>query len=117
MNSPDNLTSMSVFLTSVRQLQTIGVELLHAIHNRVKGWTDDRTIGDIFCRYGRLFDLYSVFSDAQEFAASGVVSFAKRSRDFADFVGFCWPGHRRELTGLGLPAVGLCSPFALGGHL
>ena len=86
MNSPDNLTSMSVFLTSVRQLQTIGVELLHAIHDRVKGWTDDRTIGDIFCRYGRLFDLYSVFSDAQEFAASGVVTFAKRSRDFADFV-------------------------------
>lgn len=86
MTSADKLTSMNVFLVSVRQLQTLNTQLYTEIYERICGWTDDLTIGDIFCKFAPLFPMYSNYSHAHEFASFAFANGTKKSRDFAEFV-------------------------------
>ena len=86
LTSEDKLTSMSVFLSSVRQIQTLNAQVFQELHERINGWTDDRTLGDVFCKLAPLFPMYSTYSDAHEFAALTLVTYATKNKEFADFI-------------------------------
>jgi len=86
INSPDNLTSMSLFFHSVDQIRTVNERLLtdlrlglesafdfsffHLIRARVDSWNDATSkIGDLFSGMAPFFSMYSEYTNTQEFAA------------------------------------------------
>jgi hypothetical protein len=87
VDSPDKLTSMTVFFRSVEQLYTVNSELLLSLCEKLKDWSlETTTIGDVFSKYGPLFTLYSQYTDSQEFAARTITEFVEKNRDFAEFL-------------------------------
>lgn len=96
LTSDDNLTSMRVFLTSVRTIHDLNMQVFKELHDRINGWNDDMTLGDIFIAKAGLFPMYSTYSDAQLWGSRLLTIYAKKNQDYANFIAEAEADERSE---------------------